>query len=660
MCNLLASPMTIFALIIQLLKLNGASYMHNGKLKRKEIRELSDVTLSVLQAEFNDIQKELASNSTLFDAVALVTMEEERIIKKFQKKIKGDLPFWDYQMDIRLKNPKESSILLMKFCQDGSGKVTINNSSSLNSLDGKFNTSNAILKQLNEIEHNCKNGALLTLLKTFVANHTVDDQCSQCQTEKAQKWLFCDESLRQCVSKIAPNGNCERFSNNSECCFQSICLQGRCKAEDMKIAAVSDEKHAIVEINDSSTRNLINSAKFSVQKPESANFLSNYTLYVNSSNTFTSVGSVSEGITSDAVIVDSSIQSLKSGGNHTNSHGSHTLKEIERKTEKEENFETKTIPLIPPAKHFNLNKKKIRKKFLNRRKGEFAQVIKVTAQYPQNVSVIQSKNSTVLKKKFSRFALYQKKQRKKKIQDDLSEGSASLIGYNSSLPNSNYSHSSFQTTQEFESKLKFSAKRKKILGKKQRKAIDDSLFHQIMLPTAKVTTLASQYVYFSITVIEGNLKRYSSLNRAPANCNIMLVGANMPYGFTEKINGRLSQQSSTSAVLRTLNPDLFGPLVEFNVTVNGTNGRPCQQKCMNNKGMYESCEHHTIRLSSRKFSKFSDPIKFYSSQKSLLENQWTGRGYYRKKKRDFLLFVCDDHKIAQCKLFTFTNIGIPV
>uniref|UniRef100_A0A1I8EV14 Uncharacterized protein n=1 Tax=Wuchereria bancrofti TaxID=6293 RepID=A0A1I8EV14_WUCBA len=70
-------------------------------------------------------------------------------------------------------------------------------------------------------------------------------------------------------------------------------------------------------------------------------------------------------------------------------------------------------------------------------------------------------------------------------------------------------------------------------------------------------------------------------------------------------------QNKTSAVLRTLNPEMFGPLVEFYITVTDQDGRPCQQRCLNSKGTYENCEERPIRLSSHEFIVFSDPIEFH-------------------------------------------------
>lgn len=56
---------------------------------------------------------------------------------------------------------------------------------------------------------------------------------------------------------------------------------------------------------------------------------------------------------------------------------------------------------------------------------------------------------------------------------------------------------------------------------------------------------------------------------------------------------------------------MFGPLVEFYITVTNQHGQPCQQRCLNRKGSYGICEDGPIRLSSHEFNIFSDPIEFY-------------------------------------------------
>ncbi|VDM46737.1 unnamed protein product [Toxocara canis] len=146
-------------------------------------------------------------------------------------------------------------------------------------------------------------------------------------------------------------------------------------------------------------------------------------------------------------------------------------------------------------------------------------------------------------------------------------------------------------------------------------------------------------VYFSITVIEGEPRRKAFLNRRLEQCEITVTGMNMPSGYTQTTHGRLVP-GTTIGLVHTLDPELHAPLVEFRITVTDRMGRECEQRCLNDKGFYERCDRNSVRLTSHEFIAFSDPIETHESEEDVLKNQWSGRGYYRKRKKDYLLFSC--------------------
>uniref|UniRef100_A0A915BAY6 Uncharacterized protein n=1 Tax=Parascaris univalens TaxID=6257 RepID=A0A915BAY6_PARUN len=146
-------------------------------------------------------------------------------------------------------------------------------------------------------------------------------------------------------------------------------------------------------------------------------------------------------------------------------------------------------------------------------------------------------------------------------------------------------------------------------------------------------------VYFSITIIEGEPRRKSFLNRRLEHCEITVTGLNMPSGYTQTTHGRLVP-GTTIGLVHTLDPELHAPLVEFRITVTDRIGRECEQRCLNEKGSYERCDRNSVRLTSHEFIAFADPIETHESEEDVLKNQWSGRGYYRKRKKDYLLFAC--------------------
>ena len=65
----------------------------------------------------------------------------------------------------------------------------------------------------------------------------------------------------------------------------------------------------------------------------------------------------------------------------------------------------------------------------------------------------------------------------------------------------------------------------------------------------------------------------------------------------------------TGALVRTLNPEIAGPFVEFKIRVENRYGSPCKQMCLDSKQRYRRCARRVVRLSA--YQKFSDPILYF-------------------------------------------------
>uniref|UniRef100_A0AAF5PQC2 Uncharacterized protein n=1 Tax=Wuchereria bancrofti TaxID=6293 RepID=A0AAF5PQC2_WUCBA len=533
--------------------------------RRKELRQLDEVTLSLLQYKFEHFRQESTNNVTLIDALAVAVMTNELIIESFcgilEESIGMALPYWDYRMDAQLTEPKDSSIMLFLL-------ITQNVNSTEEETD----------RQLLKIEQRCKSGALLTFLRqTLPPDNPLIKGCSLCETNSSKRWLFCDRNIHRCVSKIIPNGDCTKFENES--CFQSKCDQERCSQQEMTpVMKVSENttiaRNSVTVLLTRSFTSDINSNHIPRTDVHNAE---NSAIFMKSSHWVISEGKYQ-------ILDFMPIESPKFKGSAENSsYSSYNKKEI-----------------ILPEKQ-NRSRKKFKKhhgKFRN--KGE-VEINKISPKkYPESIRSIRTKN-------LSKYDHYHRKLKQQKAVSKMRKSIVHLYGFD--RPSS---------SEELLKSLKIGPDFGKVpeFGMKDAKMPVPAEQHK-----TTAVSVPSQYVYFSITVIEDKSKRNNLLNRA--------------------VDGQLIQ-NKTSAVLRTLNPEMFGPLVEFYITVTDQDGRPCQQRCLNSKGTYENCEERPIRLSSHEFIVFSDPIEFHETKKLLLECQWTGRGYYRKRKRDFLLFICDE------------------
>ncbi|CAG9532667.1 unnamed protein product [Cercopithifilaria johnstoni] len=631
------------ATLIHLLKIRGELQNQNVWNGRKELRELDEITLSLLQHKFDQFQQESIYNVTLIDALAMAAMTKESIIERLEDSIGMMLPYWDYRIDAQLTKPEDSSIMLMELCRHSVNMKATNDSVLIQNVN---DTESEIDRQLVKIEQRCRSGALLTFLRqTLPPNDTDGKGCSSCASESSKKWLFCDHNVHRCISKIIPNGNCTMFANDSESCFQSRCHQGRCNQQELANVMELSEN---ITITKNPAINLENSEelKIFISPPETISLTKNFTSNINSNNT---TGIDIQTVENNSILTESSsrvISESKYPVSKYTPHASSKFKDLGKyywtnisSVENNSNLVYDKKEIILSEKHLNRNRKKFRKKYSekSRNKGE-VEINKIPIQkYPESIHFIQRDNSTFRTKKLLKCSHYHRKLKQHRRISNLSKSIVHSYGYDRSYPSEDLSEflksnpDSGKTSKFGMNDMKLSAKRE----------TTDNKLCQFLLSTTAALNILSQYVYFSITVIKEKPKRNKLLNRAVVTCDITLTGANMPYGFTQKIKGQLVQ-GKTSAIIRTLNPEIFGPLVEFNIAVNDQHGQPCRQKCLNNKGSYGNCEDRPIRLTSHEFIAFSDPIEFYETQKLLLECQWTGRGYYRERKCDFLLFICDE------------------
>ncbi|KAI1711229.1 hypothetical protein Ddc_12995 [Ditylenchus destructor] len=149
-------------------------------------------------------------------------------------------------------------------------------------------------------------------------------------------------------------------------------------------------------------------------------------------------------------------------------------------------------------------------------------------------------------------------------------------------------------------------------------------------------------VYFTITIVDGPLakgRRPPSHKRRRADgARIYLMGLNMPTGYTQVTEGN-QLKGTNAALVRTLDPHAAGPFVEFKLRVENKYGTSCKQMCLQSGDRYGRCARRIVRLST--YPKFSDPIGFFENSNDAIDAQWTGRGYYRRRKFDYLLFRCD-------------------
>ncbi|TKR64498.1 hypothetical protein L596_025018 [Steinernema carpocapsae] len=145
--------------------------------------------------------------------------------------------------------------------------------------------------------------------------------------------------------------------------------------------------------------------------------------------------------------------------------------------------------------------------------------------------------------------------------------------------------------------------------------------------------------YFSITVIEGKLRNKKRTQRRANGFRVETTGNNVPQGYNHVLEGL--QASDTNAIVRVLSPAHILPFVEFRLNVFNKRDEKCHQRCLSStrKGHYRRCKRDIIRLTM--YESYSDPVQWYTNEKDALATQWIGRGYYRRRKLDYLLFRCN-------------------
>uniref|UniRef100_A0A915PFK3 Uncharacterized protein n=1 Tax=Setaria digitata TaxID=48799 RepID=A0A915PFK3_9BILA len=628
---LLLGVLIFVALTVQLLKIRGESQSEDVWEGRKEIRQLDETTLSILWHEFENFYLDSANNDSLVVAVTA----KESIVEWLEEKIGMKLPYWDYRMDSELTKAEDSSLLMMGICSQFDEAT---NDSLL--VENLHDVENEINEQLLRIEQRCRSGALLTFLRqTFPLTNSklleifrkfcnyqvrasrgdLEDEifgkgCSRCETKNSNRWLFCHQNVHRCISKIIPNGNCMKFMNDSESCFQSTCHQGRCIQQEV-MPVVKNPSNTEIRLNMSGNTTI---AKNLLTYSERTSSLTrNFTLQMNSDmipRNYTHIwgndsiharSSDREVLRNKCTLPESKSEQLNCTAVLEYNLSTALLKssDLEKyywiNTSSVENKISCDKKIILTKKYLDKNRKKFRKKQTQKsRKKSKVEMNKIDIQkYAESIRFFQSDNNT-FRENSPKNGRYQRKMEQLKGISKLPKRTVPCSTLSKCL----------KIGSDVGGVLKPYKKGMKLSANEEYEASGDK-FYQILQTTTAVAALP-QYVYFSITVIEGKPNRNNLLNQAVTSCNITLVGANMPYGFTEKIEGQLIQHT-TSATVRTLNPELFGPLVEFNVIVTNHNGSLCQQKCLNNKGFYRQCKDRPIRLSSREFLAFSDPIEYH-------------------------------------------------
>lgn len=68
-------------------------------------------------------------------------------------------------------------------------------------------------------------------------------------------------------------------------------------------------------------------------------------------------------------------------------------------------------------------------------------------------------------------------------------------------------------------------------------------------------------------------------------------------------------------------------------------GTVCKQMCLDSHQRYRRCARRTIRLSP--YKRFGDPIPYFDNEQRATEGQFTGKGYYKKRKLSHILFKCE-------------------
>lgn len=374
--------------------------------------------------------------------------------------------------------------------------------------------------------------------------------------------MFCDTSTHQCISKIILNGNCTKFKHNPECCYQSTCQRGICSTEVKETSTrdfAADESHrkkfekvTAAAILRTSWKNsgkppedFISDLELSTRLPEnlvpSRDFPSvsiNRTL-VNShdsppeefSHSPERIGSghISKDVLS---IGNTKIESLD------NYRTNISINESKYDAEQPKIYEQEQPGPILGQKEVTVNQSKFSEKHPTLKLSDFKQKEKVGTDVRELVvssaiQFLQRYSATFRKRKLPAHKSQKSRKLKEMKNVNKLKSNAHLYGHDTPTVGGSPIMPP-KIGLDVPGKLKKGVKSVTVSKKKQRKATEVN-FDQLLLATASVVTVPSQYVYFSITVIRGEPRRNVLLNRAVQGCEITVIGANMPYGFTEQI-----------------------------------------------------------------------------------------------------------------------------
>lgn len=145
-------------------------------------------------------------------------------------------------------------------------------------------------------------------------------------------------------------------------------------------------------------------------------------------------------------------------------------------------------------------------------------------------------------------------------------------------------------------------------------------------------------VFIPFTVVEGPWRGPHRM-KPVSEVSVVTRGLNSPIGFTSTVPGKQVQNSVGLFIATVPDPELSGPVVEFNITVTSKANKRCEQFCLNHKsGSYKPCMRSSIKISQ--YTDFSDPVQWSKSEAEAISSEWIGTGYYRRRRLAQLMFSC--------------------
>ncbi|MFH4980112.1 hypothetical protein AB6A40_006821 [Gnathostoma spinigerum] len=640
-----------------------------GTTRRKELHQLSKAEFADLLLKLAKYESILAENNSSIEHLRRRSSTKHHFIEKLETSINSTLPFWDFEIDKQLYLPAESALFHL-------------------SLDEKKQISRAIKNsgsdQRGALDHFTKMNSDLNLTQLLEVSLDIPHpksrlrNCELCQ--EPNHLMFCDTSTQRCVGRVLAGSNCRGFSS-SFICLNSQCTNGTCIPVSVPTRVVTGSSGIrSLLMSTSQIAGIINKAYRSIEKTKVDAIKKIYEVRrrhgLHSSPNILSRKMLSSTQATNLIKPTQSEDATEILGKQIFSsevHFNQTQKLAEEKliegsgTDPESSERSDAVligkdeithPIIHPRDDQVLS-------------GISADLANLSTISPMGVTDPPQESSMNSKKKIPHFF----DDDRMNITQTSNSGKPRIVASNESdnVPGTSKSETQNYNTEaasEFEMDNPIGDKhelfspitvtsvapqltnshkdeeRSTDTGNQQRLQVEkghpvrrDGYREASNREENKNESKELSLVHFSVTIVKGEPKRRQSLNRPVDGCKILLTGANMPNGFTQTFEGR-QVEGSTAAVVSTLNPETYGPLVEFHLSVFDNKGLKCQQTCLTHRGTYSTCNRDTLRLTSREFRVYSDPIEFYESQEDALENQWSGRGYYRRKKNDYILFKC--------------------